>query len=162
LALPLAFGKVAFPNRDMIIFLTFSVIFATLVIQGISLPHLIRWLGIKPSDEEQHEEQNARLKIVSKVIEHIEENYSMALSDEVLNQVKTKYEIRIQRIRKGEQSGKISEEQIGDFHRVQREIIQVERTMLNTMRKEGQISEEALRKIEYELDLEETRLILEA
>src|SRR6478609_6106600 len=67
LALPLSSGNVTFPNRDMIIFLTFSVIFATLVIQGISLPHLIRWLGIKPSDAEQHEEQEARLKIVTKV-----------------------------------------------------------------------------------------------
>ena len=161
LALPLSSGNVAFPNRDMIIFLTFSVIFATLVIQGISLPHLIRWLGIKPSEEEQQEEQQARLKIVTRVIEHIEENYSLALSDEVLNQVKTKYEIRIQRIRKGEQVGKLSEEQVTDFHRVQREIIDVERSMLNSMRKDGQISEEALRKIEYELDLEETRLILE-
>ena len=161
LALPLSFGKVVFPNRDMIIFLTFSVIFATLVIQGISLPHLIKWLGIKPSDEEQHEEQEARLKIVTKVIEHIEENYSLTLTDEVLNQVKTKYEIRVQRIRKGEQAGKLSEEQVTDFHRVQREIIDVERSMLNSMRKEGSISEEALRKIEYELDLEETRLILE-
>ena len=161
LALPITVGNVPFPNRDMIIFLTFSVIFATLVIQGISLPSLIKWLGIKPSIQEQQEEKEARLKMVTKVIEHIEENYSLGLSDEVLNQVKTKYEIRIQRIRKGESAGKISEEQIGDFHRVQREIISVERSMLNTMRKEGQISEEALRKIEYELDLEETRLILE-
>jgi len=101
------------------------------------------------------------LKIVTKVIEHIEENYSMALSDEVLNQVKTKYEIRVQRIRKGEQTGKLSEEQVTDFHRAQREIIDVERSMLDSMRKDGQISEDALRKIEYELDLEETRLILE-
>src|SRR5579859_7861633 len=119
LALPLTVGSAPFPNRDMIIFLTFSVIFATLVIQGISLPHLVRWLGIKPSEEEQHEEQEARLKIVSKVIEHIEENYSMGLSDEVLNQVKTKYEIRVQRIRKGQAAGRISEDQINDFHRVQ-------------------------------------------
>jgi len=100
------------------------------------------------------------LKIVSKVIEHIEENYSIGLSDEVLNQVKTKYEIRVQRIRKGEKAGKISEEQVSDFHRVQQEIIQVERKLLTEMRKEGSISEEALRKIEYELDLEETRSFL--
>jgi NhaP-type Na+/H+ or K+/H+ antiporter len=161
LALPLTVGSAPFPNRDMIIFLTFSVIFATLVIQGISLPHLIKWLGIKPSEEEQREEHDARLKIVSKVIEHIEENYSLALSDEVLNQVKTKYEIRIQRIQRGEMAGKLSDEQVGDFHRVQKEIIQVERSMLSALRREGHISEEALRKIEYELDLEETRLILE-
>jgi len=161
LALPVMVGGAPFPHREMIIFLTFSVIFATLVIQGISLPHLIRWLGIKPSDEEQHEEQQARLKIVSKVIEHIEENYSLGLTDEVLSQIKTKYEIRIQRIQKGEQTGKLSEEQVSEFHRVQREIIDVERLMLNSMRREGAISEEATRKIEYELDLEETRLILE-
>ncbi|HLZ17168.1 MAG TPA: Na+/H+ antiporter, partial [Cyclobacteriaceae bacterium] len=72
LALPVTLNSTPFPNRDMIIFLTFSVIFATLVIQGISLPYLVRWLGIKPSEEEQREEQDARLKIVSKVIEHIE------------------------------------------------------------------------------------------
>ncbi len=161
LALPITLNNLPFPNRDMIIFLTFSVIFATLVIQGITLPHLVKWLGIKPSEEELQEEQQARLKIVTKVIEHIEENYSIGLSDEVLNQVKTKYEIRIQRIRKGETAGKISADQVTDFHRVQKEIIQVERSVLNDMHKEGAISEEAVRKIEYELDLEETRLILE-
>src|SRR5260221_10795720 len=49
LALPLTVNGHPFPHRDLIIFLTFSVIFATLVIQGISLPHLVKWLGIKPS-----------------------------------------------------------------------------------------------------------------
>jgi CPA1 family monovalent cation:H+ antiporter len=160
LALPLTVNSQPFPHRDLIIFLTFSVIFATLVIQGISLPHLVRWLGIKPSDEEMREETEARMKIVSKVIEHIEENYSIGLSDEVLNQIKTKYEIRVQRIKK-ENKGRISDEQVSDFLRVQKEIIKVERSMLNELHREGKISEEALRKIQYELDLEETRLILE-
>lgn len=161
LALPLMVAGKPFPNRDMILFLTFSVIFATLVIQGISLPYLIRWLGIKPTDEELQEEQEARLKIGMRVIEHIEENYAISLSDEVLNQIKTKYEIRIQRIRKSEQTGKLSMDQVSDFHRVQHEIIQMERALLLQMRREGSISEESLRKIEHELDLEESRLILE-
>ncbi|HTH54975.1 MAG TPA: Na+/H+ antiporter [Cyclobacteriaceae bacterium] len=160
LALPLTVNGRAFPHRDLIIFLTFSVIFATLVIQGISLPPLVRWLGIKPSDEEMREERDARMRIVTKVIEHIEENYSIGLSDEVLNQIKTKYEIRVQRIKK-ETAGRISDEQVSDFLRVQKEIIRVERSMLNELHREGKISEEAVRKIEYELDLEETRLILE-
>ncbi|GHN02844.1 Na+/H+ antiporter [Cytophagales bacterium WSM2-2] len=161
LALPLTVNNHPFPHRDLIIFLTFSVIFATLVIQGISLPKLVKWLGIKPGDDELREEQEARMKIVTRVIEHIEENYSIGVSDEVLNQIKTKYEIRVQRIRKGEATGKISEEQVNDFLRVQQEIIKVERAMLNDLHREAKISEEALRKIEYELDLEETRLILE-
>ncbi len=161
LALPLTVNGHPFPHRDLIIFLTFSVIFATLVIQGISLPHLVKWLGIKPSVEELREEQEARMKIVTRVIEHIEENYSIGLSDEVLNQIKTKYEIRVQRIKKEQTAGRISEEQVNDFLRVQQEIIKVERAMLNELHREGKVSEEAWRKIEYELDLEETRLILE-
>ncbi len=95
------------------------------------------------------------------MIEHIEENYSIGLSDEVLNQIKTKYEIRVQRIKKEQTAGRISEEQVNDFLRVQQEIIKVERAMLNELHREGKVSEEAWRKIEYELDLEETRLILE-
>jgi CPA1 family monovalent cation:H+ antiporter len=121
----------------------------------------VKWLGIKPSEDELREEHQARMKIVTKVIEHIEENYSIGLSDEVLNQIKTKYEIRVQRIKKEQTSGRISEEQVNDFLRVQQEIIKVERAMLNELHREGKISEEASRKIEYELDLEETRLILE-
>ena len=52
-------------------------------------------------------------------------------------------------------------DQVSDFHRVQDEILKVERNILIAMRKEGRISEEALKKIEYELDLEESRLMLE-
>ncbi len=166
LALPLTVGEGSpFPNRDMILFLTFSVIFATLVIQGLSLPYLIRWLGIKPSEEELHEEKQARLHLVGKVIEHIEENYSIGLSDEVLNQIKTKYEIRNLRIQKengtNNGSGRLTMDQVSDFHRVQSDLLKVERNILISMRKDGRISEEALRKIEYELDLEESRIILD-
>jgi CPA1 family monovalent cation:H+ antiporter len=162
LALPLTVNEnTPFPNRDMILFLTFSVIFATLVVQGLSLPYLIRWLKVKPSEEEMQEEKHARLHLVGKVIEHIEENYSMGLSDEVLNQIKTKYEIRNLRIQKENSNGRLTIDQVTDFHRVQGEILKVERNILIAMRRDGKISEEALRKIEYELDLEESRLLLD-
>jgi NhaP-type Na+/H+ or K+/H+ antiporter len=101
LGLPLMISETkAFPNRDLIIFLTFCVIFVTLVLQGMTLRKLIQWLGIKLDNRHIIEEENFRLKLASQVIEHIEENYSLGLSDTVLNQIKTKYEIRIQRIRK--------------------------------------------------------------
>jgi CPA1 family monovalent cation:H+ antiporter len=162
LALPLMVNEnTPFPNRDMILFLTFSVIFATLVIQGLSLPYLIKWLKIKPNEDELHEEKQARLHIVTKVIEHIEENYSIGLSDEVLNQIKTKYELRNLRIQKDSANGRLTQDQVSDFHRVQMEVLKVERNILIAMRKEGRISEEALRKIEYELDLEESRFMLD-
>ncbi|MGH7994563.1 MAG: Na+/H+ antiporter, partial [Limisphaerales bacterium] len=63
LALPLTIrGGGPFPDRDLILFLTFIVILATLVVQGLSLPVLIRWLGIKDDGSAAREEREARLK----------------------------------------------------------------------------------------------------
>jgi CPA1 family monovalent cation:H+ antiporter len=162
LALPLTVaGDQPFPNRSLILFLTFSVIFSTLVLQGLTLRPLIKWFGLKQDGREHEREQQARLHIASSVIEHIEENYSLSLGDEVLNQIKTKYEIRIQRIRKDQTQKKLDDQQIDEFHRIQQELLDRERQLVIRLRNEGKISDEALRKIEYELDLEETRLILD-
>ncbi len=161
MALPLTIGSKDFPNRDLIIFLTFSVIFATLVMQGMTIRKLITWLGIKEDGQQIKEEQEARLKIAFSIIEHIEENYSLSLSDAVLNQIKTKYEIRVQRMRKDQSEQKLTEDQINEFHRIQQDLINHERQFVWSMRKDGKLSDEAVRKIEYELDLEEARLALE-
>jgi len=162
LALPLMINSTtAFPHRNLIIFITFCVIFSTLVLQGLTLRPMIRLLGIQSDGSEHQEEQHVRLLLASTLIEHIESNYSLALTDEVLNQIKTKYEIRIQRIRKDQSQQRLNDEQINEFHRIQQELLARERQALMTLRKEGKITDEALRKIEYELDLEETRLILE-
>jgi Na+/H+ antiporter len=162
LALPLYIhGTTAFPNRDLIIFLTFSVIFSTLVIQGLTLRPLVKLFDIQPDGRDHEHEQKTRLKLASSLIEHIEENYALSLSDEVLNQVKTKYEMRMQRIIKDETNTKLSSEQINEFHSIQQNLIQKERAMIIQLRNDGTIDDEVMRKIEYELDLEETRIILE-
>jgi monovalent cation/hydrogen antiporter len=162
LALPLTIeGDEPFPNRNLIIFLTFCVIFSTLVIQGLTLRPLIKLLGIKNDGKEHEDEEKARLNLASSIIEHIEENYSLTLTAEVLNQIKTKYEIRIQRLRKDQQEQQLKEEQVNQFHKIQQELLNHERQLVISLRRSGSISDEVLRKIEYELDLEETRLILE-
>lgn len=162
LALPIMISETEpFPNRDLIIFLTFCAIFATLVLQGMTLRRLIKWLGIKGDDGHVQEEERARLKVAVQVIEHIEERYTLGLSDAVLNQIKTKYEIRIQRIRKDQSEEKLTREQIEEFTRIQLALIRHERDFVLGLRKAGQIKDEVLRKIEYELDLEEARLELE-
>lgn len=162
LAVPLVVeGGEPFPNRDLIIFLTFAVIFSTLVLQGLTIRPLIKWLKLK-SDPEVHErEMKARLAIATSIIEHIEENYSLGLSDESLALLKTKYEIRVQRIRKGESRGVMSSALVDQLQIIQRELIRKERELIMKMRTDGLISEESLRKLEHELDLEETRLMLE-
>jgi CPA1 family monovalent cation:H+ antiporter len=160
LALPLTIGGQPFPNRDIILFVTFSVIFATLVLQGLTLPSLIRWLGIKPDGHEAQQEHEARLRVASSIIEHIEENYSLSLSDSVLSQIKAKYEIRIEKMRE-ENSRKMTSEQIEEFLRIQNELLKAERQFILDLRKSHKIGDEVHRKLEYELDLEEERLTLE-
>lgn len=161
MALPLVLqGTTPFPNRDLIIFLTFAVIFSTLVFQGMTLPILVRKLGVKGDVGTKKEEDAIRHQIASSVIEHIEENYSLGLDDVVLAQIKAKYEIRIQRLRKDD-SNRLTEKQIGEFHRIQHELIKQERVVLDLMYQAQKIGDEALRKIERELDLEEARLELE-
>ena len=88
-------------------------------------------------------------------------SYSLSLSDEGLALIKTKYEIRIQRIRKGESQGVINKSLADQLQVIQHELVNKERALIMQMRTDGLISEESLRKLEYELDLDEARLILE-
>jgi monovalent cation/hydrogen antiporter len=162
LALPIMIdAKHAFPHRDLIIFLTFSVIFVTLVLQGMTLRKLIQWLGVRAGNEAVLEEESTRLQVAASIIEHIEENYSLGLSDAVLNQIKTKYEIRIQRMRKDQTEQAMTQEQINEFQDIQQKLLSREREYILRMRKEEKASDEVVRKMEFELDLEEARLELE-
>lgn len=162
LALPLTVnGSAPFPNRNLIIFITVCVIFSTLVLQGLTLRPLIHWMHIKPDEMERHAEEKARLQLASSIIEFIEENYSLSLSEEVLARIKTKYEIRIQRMRKDVARNVLEDQQIDEFQRIQQELLNKERSIILDLRSTANISDETMRRIEYELDLEETRLILE-
>jgi CPA1 family monovalent cation:H+ antiporter len=131
-----------------------------LVLQGLTLPPLVRWLGIKPDGTAEQQEQMARLKVASSIIERIEENYSLSLSDSVLSQIKAKYEMRIEKMRE-ENNRKMSNDQIEEFHRIQNELIRAERQFILELRHSHSIGDEVHRKLEYELDLEEERLTLE-
>jgi CPA1 family monovalent cation:H+ antiporter len=166
LALPLTLPNGApFPQRDLILFLTFCVILSTLVLQGLTLPLVIRLLGLKADGNVHQEEAEVRLRIARSVIEHIEENLSLGvMTDEVLAQVKAKYEIRIARLMR--KAGynirtQLDDEQVQQFHQMQHDLIRLERKSVIQLRREGKISDEVLRRLEFELDLEESRVLLE-
>lgn len=167
LALPLTMNDgTPFPHRDLILFLTFSIILFTLVVQGLSLPPLIRFLGIKADGSEELEEIEARKQLATAAIVHIEENLSFGqLSEQVLAQIKSTYEIKFNYLRN--YSSLKSEEAVIEhsifeqFHDAQLELLRQERTILKKMRREALIGEEIVRKLEYELDLEEARLMME-
>jgi CPA1 family monovalent cation:H+ antiporter len=167
LALPLTLPDgTDFPHRNLIIFLSFCVILSTLLVLGASLPWVIRKLKIEPYSIVL-EEYEVRTQIVSSAINYIEGNLSL-VPDELLNNIKSKYEVKYNRLQKTELpanyfgSGKTLGPQIfNEYTKMQIEVIGIERKTLEQMHRSGNASEEILRKVERELDLEETRLQLE-
>lgn len=167
LAIPLTLGDgTAFPQRSLILYLTFCVIVSTLVLLGFTLPWIIKRLKLSPHSIVA-EEYNMRTQVVTSAINHIEEHLSL-IPDELLHNLKSKYEVKYNRLQRTDLpanyfgGGKTLEGNIfNEFSRMQIDLIGVERKALNELHRSGQGSEEVLRKIERELDLEETRLQME-
>lgn len=164
LAIPLTFKNGdPFPHRSLIIYLVFCVIVSTLVLLGLTLPWVIKKLKIEPYSM-YAEEYEVRNNIVSHAITHIEDNYSL-LQDELLNNIKSKYEVKYNRLQKTELpahffgNGEILATNIfNEYTQLQIDVLNVERKKIDELHRQGKASEEILRKIERELDLEETRL----
>ena len=166
-ALPLTInGGASFPHRNLIIYLTFCVVLSTLLILGVTLPWLIKKLKL-PKHSLTAEEYEVRTHVVSQIITHIEENFSL-LHDTLLNNIKSKYEVKYNRLQRTELpanyfgGGKTLEADVFDeYTKLQLDLITVERQTVERLHLQGTTSEEILRKIERELDLEETRLKLD-
>ena len=167
LALPLLLPNgAAFPHRSLVIYLTFCVILSTLVLLGFTLPWVIRRLGITPHSMAA-EEYEIRTHVVSETITHIEENLSLVQA-ELLHNIKSKYEVKYNRLQKTDlpanyfgQGQTLGGNIFNEFTQLQIDLISVERKTLERLHLNGDGSEEILRKIERELDLEETRLQME-
>ena len=167
LALPLTMANGdSFPYRSLIIYLTFCVILSTLVMLGLTLPWIIRKLKMTPHSIAA-EEYEVRTKVVSETIAHIEENFSL-VNDELLHNIKSKYEVKYNRLQKTDlpsnyfgKGQTLKGNIFNEFSQLQIDLIGVERKSLQGLHRHGKASEEIIRKIERELDLEETRLQLE-
>jgi monovalent cation/hydrogen antiporter len=167
LAIPLTLvDGTAFPYRDLIIYLSFCVILFTLLILGFSLKWVIRKLKIEPYSLVA-EEYEVRTQIASTAIGYIEDNLSLVQED-LLSNIKSKYEVKYNRLQKTDLpanyfgKGKTLGGNIfNEFTKLQIDLLKIERKTIETMHRAGRASEEILRKIERELDLEETRLQLE-
>ncbi|MEP6684330.1 MAG: Na+/H+ antiporter [Parafilimonas sp.] len=167
LALPMTMKDgTEFPHRNLIIYLTFCVILSTLVLLGSTLSWIIRKIKLKPYSIVA-EEYDVRTKVVTAAINYIEENLSLS-SDELLHNIKSKYEVKYNRLQKTDlpanyfgKGEKLPGNIFNDFSKMQIDLLSIERKMLSQMHRKGNASEEIVRKIEKELDLEETRLQME-
>lgn len=165
MAAALALGS-TIPHRNLIIYLTFCVILFTLVLLGFTLPWIVRILGVKPHSIVA-EEYTVRTNVVTAAITHIEENLSL-VQDELLHNIKSKYEVKYNRLQKTDlpsnyfgKGQTLAGNIFNEFTQLQIDLIGVERKTIQRIHRKGEASEEILRKIEHELDLEETRLKLE-
>jgi NhaP-type Na+/H+ or K+/H+ antiporter len=162
LAIPLHTDAGAdFPQRDLIIFLTFAVIFFTLVVQGLSLPALIRRLRITDEGEAANEELRARLVATKAAIDRVDalagEEWTR---DETVERMRAFYQYRKRRL--AAQAGKIEDDGYEDrplaYQQMVQNVLAAQREALIKLRADGDLSNEAMNRILRELDLEESRL----
>ena len=162
LAVPLHTDSGApFPDRDLIIFLTFAVIFGTLVVQGLTMPALIRRLGITRDDSEDGEEIRARLVATKAALSELDR-----LADEdwtredTIERMRAQYNYRKRRF--AARAGKIEDDGYEDRSLAYQHIVQIvlaaQREALVDLRNEGRISNETMNRVIRDLDLEESRL----
>src|SRR5215475_2939154 len=135
------------PGRDLIIFLTFSVILATLVGQGLTLPWLIRSLHIEPDDGAEREDAKARIKAADAALARLDE---LADEDWVLDdtaeRLRGQYRFRRNRFRArldGVDDDGV-EERSRRYQRLRRELLDAERRAVVSLRNEGMITEDVM------------------
>jgi CPA1 family monovalent cation:H+ antiporter len=164
LALPLSTDAATpLPERDLVLFITFAVILVTLVGQGLTLPMLLRRLGVREDGaEEEAEEARARLAASRAALERLDELESEDWTrDDTIERARGLYRFRGRRAKV--RAGKIDDEDgIEDrslaYQRLQHELFTVQREALVQLRNAGQISNDVMHRVERELDLEESRL----
>ena len=151
-----------FPGHDLIIFLTFCVILATLVVQGLSLPALIRALGLEDDRIGEKEETHGRIQVAEAALERLEElGEEDWVREDTAERVRGLYTYRRNRFAShfdGDSDG--VEDRSADYQRLMSELLVAQRQRLIGMRDEGSIGDGVMHRIERDLDLEESRLEL--
>ena len=162
LAIPLTTDSgVPFPDRSLIIFLAFSVVLATLLIQGLSLPGVVRLLGLEEDDGDIREEAKARIHAVDAGLARLEELVDEDwVRDDTAERVRAMYDFRRNRFAArldASDDGGIEERSL-DYQRLRRELLDAERGAVHALRNQGKISEDVMNRVQRDLDLEDSRL----
>lgn len=167
LALPLTLGgDRPFPQRSLILFLTFVVIFMTLIVQGLSIPLLIRLLDVKPGASPHKEEKELQLYIAQSIADYVENDFPIDIDDGLKEQTKSRYEGIAHKLlkemendhRRKKSKTAQPERTVAPILTAQMEISKFQRELLIRIHKEGLFSNQTIRKIEQELDYEDQRL----
>jgi CPA1 family monovalent cation:H+ antiporter len=160
-----------FPARELIIFLTFAVIFDTLVLQGLTLKPLLRWLGLKNGGELDDEEAHARRIAAEVGLRRLdEEGRRDGVDPEVVRYLRRKYAGRLDRWSARDREahgaddpehrvlagrdGSGAEREATGYRHLRTAMIDAERRAIINLRDQGRIGDEVLRRVQRDLDLE--------
>jgi monovalent cation/hydrogen antiporter len=150
-----------FPQRDLVVFLTFCVILFTLVLQGLSLPRVILALRLPADVEEERDEIEARLAAADAAVRRLEELEGEDwVNDDTAERMRGLYAFRRRRFEArldDGDDGEIEERSVA-YQRLRRELLDAERHALHELRRERVISDDVMSRVQRELDLEDTRL----
>jgi CPA1 family monovalent cation:H+ antiporter len=154
-------GGEPFPDRNLVVFLAFSVIVVTLVGQGLTLPLLIRWLGVGAEDEgEAGDGRRALARLSQAALDHLDAVDAEAdgVPAELVERLRERYRARLAHLG---QQGQDSDGR-PDGHRAYTELVAdllgVQREELRRLREEGRVTPEVARRLDHDLDAEEARL----
>jgi CPA1 family monovalent cation:H+ antiporter len=150
-----------FPERDLIVFLTFAVILATLVAQGLTLPKLIRVLGVSDDGGAGREDAKARIRAAEAALARLEQLVDDgAVRPDTAERLRGLFGFRRNRFRARFDDGDDGaiEEQSVAYQRVMRELLDAERAELVALRNRGIIDSAVMQRVQRDLDLEAARL----
>jgi CPA1 family monovalent cation:H+ antiporter len=151
-----------FPERDLIIFIAFCVVLVTIVVQGLTLPLLIRALGVREDgSEEEREELRARLTAAKAALDRVDQlEEEGGLRADTAERMRALYRYRQNRF--AARAGKVEDDGYEDrsqaYQRAVRSILDTQRDALVQLRRDGAISNDVMHRVERELDLEDERL----
>jgi monovalent cation/hydrogen antiporter len=151
-------------GRELIVFLCFTTIVWTVFLEGLSLPALLRALDIHSDEAEEREEAHARLHVAKAAMRRIDELAEEEwVREDTATRTRALYEFRARRF-----AARLGKRWDGDeedrdhrsmkYQRLVREAIDAQRDALGELRREGRIGDDVLRRVQRDLDLEETRL----
>ena len=153
-----------FAQRELLIFVTVGVIVMTLVGQGLTLPPLLKLLGLDGEREWSPDEAIARLEAAQAALDRLDElEREERIGEERLRRMRELYRARFRRCMAiiggdGDEARAAAREPIERYGELRRELIGVERDAILGLRNEGRLRSDVLREIQRDLDLEEARL----
>ena len=151
-----------FPQRDIVLFLTFAVILATLVLQGLTLPTVIRLMRLPEDDQEEREELLGRRAATEAALARLDELAAADWTrDDTAERMRGLYTYRRNRLaaRSGDDDGgEDFEHRSKKYQKMVRSVLDAQRDEIVRLRDAGEISNEVMHRLERELDLEDARL----